>query len=122
MKSDYKAIPEMRDGDQIGVTFERRMTWREHVKIFLTGRVLWSKVTVCRLYPWPKKSKTLKWFPDKPGWNDKRKLAQEVRNIVEMLGARGRRNARRRLSRMEKKSGKPIKFKEEEDISDGWGV
>jgi hypothetical protein len=62
------------------------------------------------------KSKTLKWFPDKPGWNDKRKFAKEVRNIVEMFGTRGRRNARRRLSRMVRETGKPIKVKEEEDV------
>ena len=113
MKSDYKAIPKMWGGKQIGVTFERRITWRARIKIFLTGRMSWTRYFISDL-PWSAPPpKTLKWFPDKPGWNDKKKLNNEIRRVHSLFSPRVMRNARRRLLRMEGKLARPIKVEEE---------
>lgn len=61
-----------------------------------------------------KKAKTLKWFPDTPGWNHPKRMAREVKQIQAMFSKRGMRNARRRLIRMEGKLTKEERIHDDE--------
>jgi len=73
--------------------------------------------------------RTLKWFPDKPNWNDPEKFASEVIDIVEMFGTQSRQDALERLERIEQpprawthpkpyiEDNRPIPFENGERIS-----
>ena len=85
--------------------FIGRLSWRERIKILLTGKMAWPEVEINHIKPVAKPT-TLKWFPETPGWNDKKRMKREIKYILAMFSKRGMRNARRRLARMYSKAPK----------------